>query len=98
MAGLLRSGAGWWRPSKRGRRTPIFSAQTSSSDRKLYGDLPWPGMSDSSNSSTIFCECTARSELARTSMFVLGWRQQDGASTRSPLISTMQARQLPSGR
>jgi hypothetical protein len=29
---------------------------------------------------------------------VAGVRQQEGASTRSPLISTMQARQLPSGR
>ena len=31
-------------------------------------------------------------------MSFAGARQHDGASTRSPLISTMQARQLPSGR
>ena len=33
-----------------------------------------------------------------TSIPGAGARQHDGASTRSPLISTMQARQLPSGR
>ena len=33
-----------------------------------------------------------------TSMPGVGWRQHDAASTRSPLISTTQARQLPSGR
>ena len=33
-----------------------------------------------------------------TSMPATGLRQQEGASTRSPLISTMHERQLPSGR
>ena len=37
-----------------------------------------------------FCDCTTMSSVGR--------RMQDAASTRSPSISTMQARQLPSGR
>ena len=52
-------------------------------------------MSDSSSSSTIFCDATARSLSLFTSMPAVGARQQLGASTRSPLISTMQERQLP---
>jgi hypothetical protein len=46
----------------------------------------------------IFCACFARAETLDTSIPGAGVRQHDGASTRSPLISTMQARQLPSGR
>jgi hypothetical protein len=56
------------------------------------------GTSAISSSTTIFCECTARCELLCTSMPLAGARQHEGASTRSPLISTMHARQLPSGR
>ncbi|MCE3274081.1 MAG: hypothetical protein K0S57_4478 [Ramlibacter sp.] len=52
-------------------------------------------MSACSSSSTIFCDFTARSLSLRTSMPAVGVRQQLGASTRSPLISTMHARQLP---
>ena len=55
-------------------------------------------MSESSSSSTIFWLVRARALSVVTSMPSLGVRQQEGASTRSPLISTMQARQLPSGR
>src|SRR5688572_15646364 len=55
-------------------------------------------MSESRSSSTIFCEASARGELVVTSMPCAGKRQQEGASTRSPLISTTQARQLPSER
>ena len=55
-------------------------------------------MSASSISSTIFWLLTARSLLACTSMPGVTARQQLGASTRSPAISTMHARQLPSGR
>ena len=40
----------------------------------------------------------ARSEAVSTVMPSLGVRMQDAASTRSPSISTMQARQLPSAR
>ena len=55
-------------------------------------------MSLASSSSTIFCECNARGLFVVTSMPGWATRQQDAASTRSPLTSTMQARQLPSGR
>ena len=44
------------------------------------------------------CAPWARVLAALTSMPSLGWRMHDAASTRSPAISTMQARQLPSGR
>ena len=54
-------------------------------------------MSATSSSSTIFW-CRARALSVVTSMPACGVRQHDGASTRSPLISTTQARQLPSGR
>jgi hypothetical protein len=55
-------------------------------------------MSESKSSSTIFCDATARALSVVTSMPGAGLRQHDGAKTRSPLISTMHARQLPSGR
>ena len=55
-------------------------------------------MSDSRSSSTIFCEVSARGELVVTSIPGVGKRQHEGASARSPLISTTQARQLPSER
>ena len=43
-------------------------------------------------------DIAARADVLDTSIPGAGARQQDGASTRSPLISTMHARQLPSGR
>ena len=54
--------------------------------------------SDSSSSSTSFCDLSTRSLSVVTFMPAVGVRQHDGASTRSPLISTMHARQLPSAR
>ena len=39
----------------------------------------------------------ARSVVVVTFIFSVGVRMQDAASTLSPSISTMQARQLPSG-
>jgi hypothetical protein len=53
------------------------------------------GMSDSSSSSTSFCDLTARSLRLETFMPAVGTRQHEGASTRSPSISTTQARQFP---
>ena len=52
-------------------------------------------MSESSSSNTSFCAATARSLLVTTVMPAVGARQHDGANTRSPLISTMHERQLP---
>ena len=95
IAGCDTSAAGCARRAKRG--LPIASArcQKSSSESVLYDRS---GMSDASSSTIIFCECTARALSLATSMPAVGCRQHDGASTRSPLISTMHARQLPSGR
>ena len=52
-------------------------------------------MSASSSSSTSFCDLSARSLSVLTFMPALGVRQHEGASTRSPAISTMHERQLP---
>ena len=49
-------------------------------------------------SSTIVWLLVARALVACTSMPAVTLRQQLGARVRSPLISTTQARQLPSGR
>ena len=57
-----------------------------------------PGWSASSSSNTIFLACCTRSPALRTTMPSAGLRMQEAASTRSPSISTRQARQLPSGR
>ena len=44
------------------------------------------------------CRTPTEGMKVTTSIPGAGLRQQEGASTRSPLISTMQARQFPSGR
>ena len=44
------------------------------------------------------CEVTARALVLVTVIPSAGRRQHEGASTRSPSISTMHTRQLPSGR
>ena len=56
------------------------------------------GWSASRSSITIARAFTARSLAVRTTMPGAGVRMQEAASTRSPSISTMQARQLPSAR
>ncbi len=57
------------------------------------------GWCSSSSSSTPSRACRARAELALcTTMPARASRMQDAARVRSPSISTMQARQLPSGR
>jgi hypothetical protein len=50
------------------------------------------------SSNTISRDFFARSVSVLTTMPAAGLRMQEAASTRSPPISTMQARQLPSGR
>ena len=92
MAGWDRSWRTCLRASKRGLPTPILAAHWSTSLLRVYS---FSGMSDSSNSSTSFWEATARSLSVTTFMPATGARQHDGARTRSPLISTMQERQLP---
>ena len=92
MAGCETSAGTCLRGAKRGWPTPSFAAHWSSSLWRVY--WRW-GMSVSSSSSTIFCADTARSLVVLTSMPFAGYRQQLAASTRSPLISTMHERQLP---
>ena len=55
------------------------------------------GWSASSSSMTIF-RAVCPADAVTTFMPAAGLRMQDAASTRSPSISTMQARQLPSAR
>ena len=57
-----------------------------------------PGWSASSISTTIRRARLARADPADTTMPSAGSRMHDAASTRSPSISTMHARQFPSGR
>src|ERR671931_1709835 len=93
IAGCERSAFGCSRLAKRGLSTPSLAAHCFSLLSSVYA---CSGMSESRSSSTIFCEVSARGELVVTSMPALGKRQQEGARARSPLISTTQARQLPS--
>ena len=95
IAGCEISAFGCCLAANRGSPTPRRSAQPSTLFSRVYCCF---GMSESSSSSTIFCDASARAELVVTSMPALGKRQQEGASARSPLISTTQARQLPSER
>src|SRR6266850_2919244 len=95
IPGCVKSALGWWRRAKRGLPTFRLRAQRSSSDSREYF---CSGMSESSSSRIIFCAATVRAFFDSTSIPACGARQHEGASTRSPLTSTMQARQLPSGR
>ena len=92
IAGCDRSGATGARAAKRGLPTPSRAAHSSTSLWRVYSAS---GMSDSSSSSTSCCDLRARSLSVVTFMPSVGVRQHDGASTRSPAISTMHARQLP---
>ena len=65
---------------------------------RVVGDASRAGWSASSSSMTMRRAVFARSEAVTTFMPAAGLRMQDAASTRSPSISTMQARQLPSAR
>src|SRR5213075_1958706 len=95
IAGCEMSCCGWLRRAKRDFPTPSFFAQFRSLLTWVYS---CSGMSERRSSSTIFCDASARAELVVTSMPAVGTRQHDGARARSPLISTTQARQLPSER
>ena len=79
------------------RRAYVFSAQAHSSELGSWA-LSRAGWSASSSSMTMARARAARSLALCTTMPASGWRTQEAASTRSPSISTMQARQLPSAR
>ncbi len=76
---------------------PMRSAQLQN-DEVGSCDVSRAGWSATSSSITIARDFAARADLVRTFMPIAGIRLQDGASTRSPSISTMHTRQLPSGR
>ena len=100
MAGWLRSGGGTTMFSRLGKRlvsTPwrftVFQNSDIGSCATATG-----GWSVTSSSATILRAVLARSVCVLTFMPGAGFRMQLAASTRSPSISTMQMRQLPSGR
>ena len=97
IAGWLSSGAGRVRAGKRLSRTPVSSAHRHSRDFGSWADSRG-GWSASSSSMTMLRAVVARSLAVLTIMPSVGSRMHDAASTRSPSISTMQARQLPSAR
>ncbi len=76
---------------------PVRSAQFQN-DEVGSCEVARAGWSATSSSITIARARVARSDWLRTFMPTAGMRLQEGASTRSPSISTMQTRQLPSGR
>ncbi len=97
IAGWLLSPCQRSAAGKRLSVTSTFSAQCQNFESGSC-EVARAGWSATSNSITIFCAATARALSDFTFMPTLGVRLQEAASTRSPSISTMQARQLPSGR
>ncbi len=97
IAGWLASVSQRSAAGKRLSVTPVVSAQCQNFESGSWL-VSRAGWSATSSSITIFCADTARADSVFTFMPTEGVRLQDAASTRSPSISTMQARQLPSGR
>ncbi len=97
IAGWLLSGGGGRRAGNRLAASPASSIQRHSSEPGSWATV-FSGWSASKSSSTIRRAVAARSDWVITFIPATGLRRHDGASTRSPSISTMQARQLPSGR
>ena len=97
MAGWLASVTGAVRAGKRRSMTSIFLAQSQNREPGACA-ASGGGWAASSISNTMSRADLARSDEVRTVMPSVGWRMQLAASTRSPSISTMQARQLPAAR
>ena len=97
IAGWLGSAAGAAMGSKRLSAMPIRSAQRQSLESASCA-CSRAGWSAISSSNTMRRAEAARSDTVSTTIPSLGVRMQEAASTRSPSISTMQARQLPSAR
>ena len=97
IAGCELSGA---HCSRIGKRLTSISWRSAHCQRRL----PWSwasargGWSASSSSITMRRAVRARSLPVCAFIPAAGFRMQEAASTRSPSISTMQARQLPSAR
>ena len=98
IAGWEESGAGGERRTgKRLSSRPTRSVQLQNRE-SCSRALARGGWSARRSSNTVRRECRARSVSVRTFMPGAGRRMQEAARTRSPSTSTMQARQLPSGR
>ena len=97
MAAWLGSGAQRSAEGKRLVVTPVLSAQLQSFELGSW-EVSRAGWSATRSSITILRAFAARSVAVLTFMPGAGVRMQEAASTRSPSISTMQTRQLPSGR
>ena len=97
IATWLASGAGGRRLGKRLSTTPMPSAQAQSFEPGSCA-ASRGGWSATSSSITRLRAERARSVPVLTLMPGDGVRIHDAARTRSPSISTMQARQLPSAR
>ena len=97
IAGWLRSGAG---AAWRGKRLSATSSRSAHCQKREFGSCAASrdGWSPTKSSNTSLREKRARSLAVCTFIPGAGWRTQDAAKTRSPSISTMQARQLPSAR
>jgi hypothetical protein len=97
IAGWLRSGAG---AARRGKRLAVTFCRSAVSQNSDFGSCATSlgGWSVSNNSTTMRLALCARLVCVLTFMPGVGVRMQLAASTRSPSISTMQTRQLPSGR
>jgi len=97
MALWLASSAGRSPAGKREADSPILSVQFQNFESGSC-EVARAGWSASSSSKTMARDFFVRSEAVATFIPAAGLRMQEAASTRSPSISTMQARQLPSGR
>ena len=97
MAGWLKSPV---QRSAAGKRLSDTSRKSACTQKCEVGscEVTRSGWSATSSSSTMARALVARSVADLTFMPTAGVRLHEAASTRSPSISTMQARQLPSGR
>ncbi len=100
IATWLASGPGTVSAGRTGNRLAATPCRSAISQNRLERSCAASraGWSPSSNSMTIARAFVARSPAVVTTIPAAGLRTQEAASTRSPAISTMQARQLPSAR
>ena len=99
IAGWLKSSALFTR-SIAGKRLCVTAMRSAQPQKAEFGSCAAArsGWSATRSSKTSLREVAARSLAVWTFMPGAGLRTQEAASTRSPSISTMHARQLPSAR
>ena len=97
MAGWLGS---WAQRSVVGKRLSVTPVRSAQFQKALVGSwlVARAGWSATSSSMTMLRAFVARSVLVWTFIPTAGRRLQEGARVRSPSMSTMQTRQLPSAR